>query len=80
MEFAVRALRGWTVPLVITIPKAWKIFDQAGRTVDPNIEERLRVLGREVAQAARLFSSRSVTTPEAEPLSEKEAEAAHKIS
>lgn len=30
MEFVVRALRGWVVPLVIPIPEAWKAFDGRG--------------------------------------------------
>ena len=28
MEFIVRALRGWAVPLVILIPQAWRVFQQ----------------------------------------------------
>jgi hypothetical protein len=28
MEFIVRALRGWAVPLVIPIPQAWRVFQQ----------------------------------------------------
>lgn len=31
MEFVVRALRGWAVPLVIPIAQAWKVFEQRGR-------------------------------------------------
>src|SRR5205085_6148164 len=32
MEFIVRALRGWAVPLVIPIAKAWDVFDAEGHT------------------------------------------------
>lgn len=57
MEFAVRALRGWAVPLVIPIPKAWQAFDERGHLQDAAIEEQLRALGREVARMARQFVS-----------------------
>ena len=30
MEFVVRALRGWAVPLVMPIAQAWKAFDEHG--------------------------------------------------
>ena len=30
MEFVVRALRGWAVPMVIPIPRAWEAFDEHG--------------------------------------------------
>jgi FMN reductase len=53
MEFIVRALRGWAVPLVMPIPQAWKVFDEQGQARDPEIERQLRALGREVVRAAR---------------------------
>jgi FMN reductase len=56
MEFIVRALRGWAVPLVIPIPRAWQVFDENGKIRDANIEDQLRSLGREVARAARQFA------------------------
>lgn len=59
MEFVVRALRGWAVPLVIPIPRAWKVFDEKGKIQDPQIEEQLRLLGREVVRAARQFVSQT---------------------
>lgn len=57
MEFVVRALRGWAVPLVIPIPRAWQVFDEKGQIKDPQIGEQLRSLGREVVRAARQFAS-----------------------
>ncbi|HJU06520.1 MAG TPA: NAD(P)H-dependent oxidoreductase [Nitrospiraceae bacterium] len=79
MEFIVRALRGWAVPLVIPIPQAWRIFDDDGHVSDQRIAEQLRTLGREVARAARQFKTGVLTTPEAEtaeaqlqPISEEE--------
>jgi len=80
MEFVVRSLRGWAVPLVIPIPQAWRIFDKEGHTHDEKVAEQLRALGHEVTRAARQFASQVMTTPEAqeaeaqiEPVSEQEA-------
>jgi FMN reductase len=66
MEFVVRALRGWAVPLVIPIPQAWRVFDKEGRTDDTKVSEQLHSLGREVTRAARQFASQIITTPDAE--------------
>jgi FMN reductase len=81
MEFIVRALRGWAVPLVIPIPQAWRVFDKEGHTHDEKVTEQLHSLGREVARAAVRFSSQALTTPDAQraeaqiqPISEEEAE------
>ena len=57
MEFVVRALRGWAVPLVIPIPKAWQAFDVQGHARDQAVEQQLHALGREVARAARQFAA-----------------------
>ncbi|HEX8175871.1 MAG TPA: NAD(P)H-dependent oxidoreductase [Pyrinomonadaceae bacterium] len=82
MEFIVRALRGWAVPLVIPIPQAWRIFDDEGHLQDAKVTEQLHALGREVTRAARHFSRKVLTTPEVEraeaqvqPLSQEEASA-----
>ena len=80
MEFVVRALRGWAVPLVIPIPQAWRVFDSEGHTHDAKVAEQLQALGHEVTRAARQFASQVITTPEAEraeaqvqPLNREEA-------
>ncbi|PYS48901.1 MAG: NADPH-dependent oxidoreductase [Acidobacteria bacterium] len=82
MEFVVRALRGWAVPLVIPIPQAWRVFDSLGHTHDEKIAEQLHALGHEVTRAARQFASQVITTPDAQqaeaevqPLSQEEAAA-----
>ena len=79
MEFIVRALRGWSVPLVIPIPQAWRVFDDNGNIQDQKISEQLRSLGQEVSRAARQFSAEVLTTPDAaraeaqlQPISEEE--------
>jgi FMN reductase len=56
MEFCVRALRGWAVPLVMPIAQAWKAFDANGRLLDEKVEGQLKFLGREVVRAARQFA------------------------
>ena len=56
MEFVVRALRGWAVPLVLPIAQAWNAFAENGRPRDPRLEEQLRALGREVARASCQFA------------------------
>ncbi|WP_447987132.1 NADPH-dependent FMN reductase [Nitrospira sp. Nam74] len=60
MEFVVRALRGWSVPLVIPIPHAWEVFDEEGKARDGGIERQLRALGAEVWRAARQFALEGV--------------------
>ena len=65
MEFIVRALRGWAVPLVIPIAEAWRVFDNQGYSKDPKLTDLLHALGAEVARAARQFSRSPITTPEA---------------
>ena len=56
MEFVVRSLRGWAVPLVIPVARAWQAFDEQGRAADPAIDSQLRSLGEEVARAAHQMS------------------------
>jgi FMN reductase len=55
MDFSVRALRGWAVPLVLPIAQSWKAFDPEGRLIDAMVAEQLRALGAEVTRAAHQF-------------------------
>lgn len=55
MEFSVRALRGWAVPLVLAVAQARQVFDPEGRLVDDAVHQQLRALGAEVARAAAQF-------------------------
>ncbi len=57
MEFVVRALRGWAVPMVIPIARAADAFDAEGQPTDPRIETQLHMLGREVVHGARHFAA-----------------------
>ncbi|PSJ73282.1 NADPH-dependent oxidoreductase [Sphingobacteriales bacterium UPWRP_1] len=56
MEFVVRALRGWTVPVTVAIARAWQIFDEKGNLQDPAIEKQLYLLGKEVVLGSRRFA------------------------
>jgi FMN reductase len=55
MEFSVRALRGWAVPLVVSIPSAGRLFDDDGRLQDESVERQLKMLGDEVVRVADHF-------------------------
>jgi FMN reductase len=56
MEFVVRALRGWAVPLVLPIAQAWNAFDEEGLPKDKQLLEQLHTLGEEVARASCQFA------------------------
>jgi FMN reductase len=57
MEFIVRALRGWSVPLVLPVAQSWQSFDPDGRLADETVAVQLGALGTEVVRAARQFQA-----------------------
>jgi FMN reductase len=57
LEFIVRALRGWSVPMVVPVAQSWQTFDPDGRLVDEMVAAQLRELGAEVVRAARQFQA-----------------------
>jgi FMN reductase len=57
MDFIVRALRGWSVPMVLPVAQSWQTFDPDGRLVDDMVAVQLRELGAEVVRAARQFQA-----------------------
>ena len=65
MEFIVRALRGWVVPLVVPIPQSFQAFEDTGRPANAQIEEPLKTLGGEVVRVARRLAQKEVTDPAA---------------
>src|SRR5260221_5206885 len=65
MEFVVRALRGWAVPLVVPIPQSWRAFQQ-GRVLNESLTTQLHALGGEVARAADRFAGGRITSPDAQ--------------
>lgn len=56
MEFIVRALRGWTLPLTAPIARADEAFDESGAPRDLLLAARLRLIGAEVTRAAAMLS------------------------
>jgi FMN reductase len=60
MEFIVRALRGWSVPMVLPVAQSWQTFDPDGRLTDEGIAGQLRELGAEVVRAARQFQANGI--------------------
>jgi FMN reductase len=83
MEFVVRALRGWAVPLVMPIAQAWKVFDENGIPQDRQLTEQLYALGGEVVRGSCQFVLEPPTKEDAAraeaqiaPLSDREAKSA----
>ena len=61
MEYVVRALRGWTVPLVVPVSRSWAAFDSSGAAADPQLAKQLKALGEEVTRMARVISAGPLT-------------------
>ena len=57
MDYIVRALRGWSVPMVLPVAQSWQTFDPDGRLTDDMVAQQLRELGAEVVRAARQFQA-----------------------
>jgi FMN reductase len=55
MVNAVHALRGTTIPLLVSIPRAKKAFNQDGNLLDDKWVSRLEILGRLVVETANKF-------------------------
>jgi FMN reductase len=49
-----RALHAWVIPDQASVPEAWKVFAEDGKIADPELEKRLKEVGRQVARFARL--------------------------
>jgi NAD(P)H-dependent FMN reductase len=52
-----RALHAWVLPEQVSISMAWKLFDKRGRLHDPELEKRLKELGRQMARFSYLHTS-----------------------
>lgn len=50
----VHALRGWNTPMGVAINTTERIFDDGGECLDPKIRDMLILMGREVAETARM--------------------------
>lgn len=52
-----RSLHAWVVPEQVSVPQAWQQFTKEGRIKDPQLELRLKDVGRQVARFAFLHTS-----------------------
>lgn len=50
----VHALRGWNTPMGVPINTMERVFDDAGECLDAKIADMLTLMGREVADGARM--------------------------
>lgn len=57
MQFVVRALRGWSVPFVVPISRAYEAFGPDGSIRVPGLADQLAQLGAEVVGAAHRFAA-----------------------
>jgi FMN reductase len=55
MEQIVRALRGWSIPLVVPINRARDAFSIDGEVLDARVHAQLTSLGQEAVRAAQIF-------------------------
>ena len=53
-----RALHAWVIPEQVSIPQAWKLFDDAGQLRHEDLHRRLFELGQQVARFAYLHTSK----------------------
>ena len=66
MEFIVRSLRAWAVPLVVPVGPATRLFDAEGNLQDDAARRQLVTLGVEVVRVAGLFKAGRLAEAEAE--------------
>jgi len=52
-----RSLHAWVVPEQVSIPEAWRQFDPDGKLKNPQLEDALKEVGRQVARFAYLHHS-----------------------
>jgi NAD(P)H-dependent FMN reductase len=52
-----RALHAWVIPEHVSIPEAYKAFDESGNLKDSDLEKRVKEVGRRVARFAYLHTS-----------------------
>jgi FMN reductase len=56
MEFAARSLRGWSVPYVVPVAAASRVFGEDGQVRDHSISRKLQTLGEETVRVAEKFA------------------------
>ena len=55
-----RSLHAWVIPHQVSVPEAWKLFNQQGQLEDQELQERLLEVGRQVTRFAFLHTSQEV--------------------
>ena len=54
LRYVVRGVGGWSLPMQVSIPNVYKVFD-GGRMTDAKLEEKIRAFARELVRFARLY-------------------------
>jgi len=57
MLLAARAMRAWVAPTMVSVPGSREAFDEDGLALDAIINQRLHMLGTEVARASAMFEA-----------------------
>lgn len=58
MEYIVRSLRGWSLPLTAPVSRSDKIYDKEGAPLETSLADRLQAVGRELVNAVRLLGQK----------------------
>jgi FMN reductase len=56
MEFAARSVRGWSVPYVVPVAAASRVFGEDGEVRDHTVGRQLQTLGEETVRVAEKFA------------------------
>jgi hypothetical protein len=64
MEFIVRSVRAWSVPMVLPVAQAWRVFDEDGGVRDDLVAGQLQALGRRLCVPRGRWSCRAGATTE----------------
>ncbi|MCU0499789.1 MAG: NAD(P)H-dependent oxidoreductase [Anaerolineae bacterium] len=53
MEFMVRSLNGWAIPMLLPVSNTADVFDQDGQLANENLKTQLRAFGQEITRAIK---------------------------
>jgi FMN reductase len=60
LRIVCRNIRSWVLPLQVSIPNVRKAFDEGGKVLDSNLENRLMEVGRQMAKFSFLHTSKKI--------------------
>jgi NAD(P)H-dependent FMN reductase len=60
LRIVCRNIRSWVLPLQVSIPNVRKFFDEEGKVLDSNLEDRIMEVGRQVAKFSFLHTSKQI--------------------